>query len=107
MENKIRICIKLKRLRDCDIYEKTKILRQEKITEQQMEAAAWAKPEFQKLIRQSTRQMWSDYLQNLRGADDWRVAKYCNCQPGTMVEAQTDRDDNHANTAIEKEVMLR
>jgi len=51
--------------------------------------------------------MWSDYLQNLRGAEVWRAAKYVDPRVGATVEALTDREGTQANTAIEKEEMLR
>jgi hypothetical protein len=51
--------------------------------------------------------MWSDYLQNLRGAEVWRAAKYVDTRAGATVEALTDREGKQANTAMEKEEMLR
>jgi len=51
--------------------------------------------------------MWGDYLQNLRGAEVWRAARYANPRAGTTVEALTDRDGKQANTSLEKEEMLR
>jgi hypothetical protein len=51
--------------------------------------------------------MWNDYLQNLRGAEVWRAAKYVDPQVGATVEVQMDREGKQANTVIEKEEMLR
>ena len=72
-----------------------------------MEEAACAKAELQKSIRQSKRSMCGDYLQNLRGAEEWRAARYGNPPAGTTVEALTDRDGKQANTSLEKEDILR
>jgi hypothetical protein len=51
--------------------------------------------------------MWSEYLQNLRGAEVWRAARYANTREGMSVEAPTEREGKQANTATEKEEMLR
>jgi len=65
------------------------------------------KEKLQMSIRQSKSKMWSEYLQNLRGAEVWRAARYANPQGGMIVEALTDREGKQANTATEKEEMLR
>jgi hypothetical protein len=46
-------------------------------------------------------------VQNLRGAEVWRVALYANPQIGMTVEALTDREGKQANTEYEKEEMRR
>jgi len=51
--------------------------------------------------------MWSKNLQNLRGAKVWREAQYAKPRAGTTTEASTDKEGNHAHTALEKEDMLR
>jgi len=51
--------------------------------------------------------MWSEFLQNLRGAEVWRAARYANPWAGMTVEALTDRQRKQANTLQEKEEMLR
>jgi len=51
--------------------------------------------------------MWSDYLQNLRGAEGWRAAQCVDPRAAATVEALTDREGKQANTTIEKEEMLR
>jgi len=68
---------------------------------------ARAKAELEKSIRQSKRNMWGDYLQNLRGAEVGRAARHANPRAGMTVEALTDRDGKRANTSLEKEEMLR
>jgi len=51
--------------------------------------------------------MWSEYLQNLRGAEVWRAARYPNPWAGMTVEALPDREGKQASTSLEKEEMLR
>jgi len=46
-------------------------------------------------------------LENLRGAEVWRAARFANPQAGMTVEALTDREGKQANTSLEKEEMLR
>jgi len=105
---KIRICAKSKRWWNGDIKARRKALGQEKRRRgRHSEGAARAKAELQKSIRKSKSQMWSDYLQNLRGGEVWRAAKYVDPQAGATVEAVTDREEQQANTAIDKEEMLR
>jgi hypothetical protein len=70
------------------------------------EAPAHAKAELQKSIRKSNSQMSNDYLQNLRGGEVWRAAKFVNPRAGTTVEALTDGDGSQANTIAEKKEML-
>jgi hypothetical protein len=72
-----------------------------------LEEAARAKAELQKSIRQSKRKMWSKYLQNLKGAEVWRGARYTNPRAGTTVETLRDREGNQVNTSLEKEEMQR
>jgi len=71
------------------------------------EEAAWAKAERQKSIRQSKRIMWDDNLQNLRGVELWRAARYANLRVGMTVAASTGRKGKRANTSLEKEEMLK
>jgi len=51
--------------------------------------------------------MWSDYLQNLRGGDVRRAVKYVDPRAGSKVEALMNREGKQANTAIEKDEILR
>jgi hypothetical protein len=88
----ILICAKSKRWRNADIRERRKAVGREKRRRRNSEEAAKAKAEFQKSIRQSKRKMWSEYLQNLRGAEVWRAARYTNLRTGMTVEALTDRE---------------
>jgi hypothetical protein len=71
------------------------------------EGAARANAKLQKLIRHSKGKMWSDYLQNLRGAEVWRAVRYTNHRASMTMEALTDREGMQTNTATEKEEMLR
>jgi hypothetical protein len=104
---KIRICAKLKRWWNADIRERRKAVGREKRRRQNLEEAGKMKAEFQKSIQQSKRKMWSEYLQNLTGAEVWRAARYANPRAGMTLEASTDREGNQANTSLEKEEMLR
>jgi hypothetical protein len=105
---KIRICTKSKRWWNEDIKARRKTLGQEKRRHgRHSEGLARTKAELQKSVRKSKSQMWSDYLQNLRGAEVWRAAKYVNPWAGATVEALMDREGKQANTAIEKKEMLR
>jgi hypothetical protein len=51
--------------------------------------------------------MWSDYLQNLMGAKVWRAARYANPQASMTVQVLMDKEGKQANTATEKEEMVR
>jgi len=51
--------------------------------------------------------MWIDYLQNDRGDEVWRAARYANPRAGTTVGALTEREGKQANTILEEEEMLR
>jgi len=104
---KIRICAKSKRWWNADITERRKAVGRDKGSRRNSEEAAKAKAELQKLIRQSKRKMWSKYLQNLRGAEVWRAARYANPRAGMTVESLTDREGKQVNTSQEKEEMLR
>jgi len=103
----IRICMKSKRWWNADIKARRKAVGREKRRRRNSEEAAWAKSEFQKLIRRSKSQMLSDYVQNLRGAEEWRAARYANSRASMTVEALTNREGKQANTAMEEEEMLR
>jgi len=46
-------------------------------------------------------------MQNLRGAEVWRAGKYANGQVGTTVEASKDKIRKQADSATQKEGMLR
>jgi hypothetical protein len=46
-------------------------------------------------------------VQNLRGCEVGRAAKFSNPRAGATVEALSDREGNQANTNAEKEEMLR
>jgi len=104
---KIRICANLKRWWNADIRERRKAVGRKKRRRRNSEEAAKAKAELQKSIRQSKRKMWTEYMQNQRGAEVWRAARYANPRAGMTVEALTDREGKHANTSQEKEEMLR
>ena len=97
----------MKRWWNCNVKEKRKILGQEKKRGQNSEAAAQAKEEFQKSIWIFKKQMWSDYLQNLRKAEGWKAIKYINPGACMMEVAVTDREWKHTYLTIEKEEMLR
>jgi len=51
--------------------------------------------------------MGDDYLQNHRGGEVWRVAKFTNPRAGATVEVLTGRVGKEANPIAEEEVMLR
>ena len=68
---KIRICAISKRWWNADIKER-KAVRREKRRRNSGEAVR-GKVKLQKSIRQSKSKMWSEYLQNLRGAEVWRA----------------------------------
>jgi len=103
---KIRICTKSKRWWNADIKERRNAVGREKRKRNSGEAAR-AKAELQRSIQRSKSRMWSDYLQNLRGAEVWRAARYANPRAGATVEALTDKEGKQANTSLEKEEMLR
>jgi len=103
---KIRICARSKRWWNADIKERRQAVRREQ-RRRNSEEAARAKPKLRLSIWQSKSKMWSEYLQNPRGAEDWRATRYANPRVCMTVEALTDRDGKQANTAMEKEDMLR
>jgi hypothetical protein len=106
--NTISICTKSKRWWNGDIKARRMTLGHEMRNRgRHSEEAGRAKAELRKSLRKSKSQMWSDYLQKLRGAEVWRAAKYVDPQVGATVEVQMDREGKHANTVIEKEEMLR
>jgi hypothetical protein len=81
---------------------------QERVKEKmELGGAAPARPELQKLIRQSKRKMCGDYLQNRRGVEVWRAAQYANPRPGMTLDTLTDRDAKQSNRSLENEEMLR
>jgi hypothetical protein len=49
-----------------------------------------ANADLQKSIRQSKSRMWNDYVQNLRGGEVWKAAKFTNPRAVATVEALTD-----------------
>jgi hypothetical protein len=103
---KIRICARSKRWWNADIKERRYVLGREQRRWNSGEAAR-LNAKLQKSIRQSKSKMWSEYLQTLRGAEFWRAARYANPRAGMTVKALTDREGKKANTATEKEDMLR
>jgi len=103
----IRICARSQQVWNADIKKRKTVVGREKGRRRTSEEAPRAKAELKKSIRQSKRKMWSEYLQNLRGAEVWRAARYANPQAGTTVEALTDREGKQANTSLEKEELLR
>lgn len=102
----IRISAILKRGCNADIKERRTVVGRERRRRNPGEAAR-ANGKLQKLIRQSKNTMWSEYLQNIRGAEVWRTARYTKPRSGMSVVALTDRDANQPNTTKEKEEMLR
>jgi hypothetical protein len=66
---KISMCARLKTWWNADITERRRTVGRERRRRQNSEEAAWAKGKLQKVIRQSERKMWDDYLVNLRGAE--------------------------------------
>jgi hypothetical protein len=103
---KIRICARSNRWWNADIKARRKAVGRDKRRQNSGEGAR-AKAKLQKSIRQSKSKMWSQYLQNLKGAQVWRAARYGNLRGGMTIEALTDRQGKQANTAMEKEEMLR
>ena len=90
-----------------EIDERRSALGRETRRERRIEAAAHAKAEQRKSIGQSKSRMWDHYLQNLRGGEVWRAAKFNNLQAGATMEALIDIEGKQANTIAEKEEMLR
>jgi len=86
---KIRICARSKRWWNADIKERRKVVGREK-RKRNSEEAARVKAKLRKSSRQSTSKMWSESLQNLRGAEVWRAAQYANPRAGMTMEALTD-----------------
>jgi len=105
--NTIRICARSQRWWNADIKERRRTVGRERRRRRNSEEAARAKAELQKSIWQSKREMWSDCLEHLRGAEVWRAARYANPRAGMTVEALKDREGKQANTSLEKEEMLR
>ena len=103
----IRICAKSKRWWNANIRERMMAVGREKRSRRNLAEAAKTKAEFQKSIRQSKRKMWSEYLQNLTGAEGWRAARYTNHWAGMTVDALTNKAGKQANSSPEKEEMLR
>jgi len=87
---KIRICARSKRWWNGEIKKRRSALGREMRRGRRSEAAARAKTELQKSIRQSKSRMWNDYMQNLRGGEVWRAAKFTNPQAGATMEALTE-----------------
>jgi len=103
----IRICARSKRLWYGEIKERFSALGREKRRGRRSGAAARTNEELQKSIRQSKSWMGNDSVQNLRGGELRRAAKFDNTHAGATVEALTDREGKQANTIAEKEEMLR
>jgi len=104
---KIRIWANSKRWWNADIRERGKAVPTEMRRRRNSEAAAKAKAELQKSMRQSKRKMWCEYLLNLRGAEVWRAARYANPRSGMTVGALTDKEGKQANTSQKNEEILR
>jgi len=103
----VKICAKSMSWWNADIRARRMAVGREKCRRRHLEEAAKAKAEFQKSIRQCKRKMWSEYLQNLRGAEVWRAARYAYPRAGMTVDATRDRDGKQAKKALEKKEMLR
>jgi len=97
---KIRICARSKTWWNADIKNRRMAVGRENRRRRNSEEAARVKAELQKLIRHCKRKMWSEYFQNLRGAEVWRAARYANPRAGTTVEALTDREGKQVNTSL-------
>jgi len=106
-ERKIRIFSWLKRCRNGEIMETRSTLGRDKRRGKRSEAAAHAKAELQRPIRQSKSRMWNQYLLNLRGGEVWWAAKFAIPSAEATVEALTDRERKQANTIAEKETMFK
>ena len=104
---KIGTCARSKRWWNGEIKGRISALGTEKRRGRRSGAAARAKAELQTSIQRSKSRMWDHYMQNLRGGEVWRAAKYTNPQAGATVEALTDREEKQTNTIAEKEEMLR
>ena len=85
MAKKIRICSRSKIWWNADIKERRRTVGRERRRRCHWEEAARAKAELQKSIRRSKREMWSNYLKNLRGAEVWRAPRYTNPRAGMTV----------------------
>jgi len=81
----------LKRWWNGEIRDRRSALGREKRGGRRSEAAARAKEELQMSIRQSKSRMRDDYLQNPRGSEVWRAAKFTNPRAGATMEALADR----------------
>jgi len=73
MAQKIRLCARSKRWWNANIKKRRQAVGREKRRRRNSEEATRVKCDPQKSIGQSTRKMWSEYLQNLRGAEVWRA----------------------------------
>jgi hypothetical protein len=104
---KIEICAGSKRWWNCEIKERRRELGRKKGSGRRSEAAARAQAELQMSIRQSKSRMWNDALQNLKGGEVCRAAKFTNRRAGATVEVLTDREGKQAITIAEKEEMFR
>ena len=83
---KIRICARSKRWWNADIKGRREAVGREE-RRRNSEEAARAQAKLQMSIRQSKSKIWSDFLQNLRGAEVCRPARYANPWVGMTVEA--------------------
>jgi hypothetical protein len=89
------------------IKQRRSVLGRVKSSGRRSEATARANAELPMTIPQSKSCMWNDYVQNLRGGEVWRVAKFTSPLAGSTVEELTDRDGKQSNTIAEKEEILR
>jgi hypothetical protein len=107
MAKKIKICAKSKRWWNAEINDRRMAVGREN-RKRNSEEATRATPELQRSLRLSKSGMWSDYLQNFRGAEVWRATRYANPRAGATMEDLTDREGKQAYTILEKEeIMLR
>jgi hypothetical protein len=65
------------------------------------------KVQLQKSIRWLKSQIGSDHLQIFTGSKRYREAQYANHRAGMIVKALTNTQSNQANSATEKEEILR
>jgi len=104
---KIKISAKSQSRWNVNVKETRKAVRRDKWRRRNMEDAARANAKLQKSIWQYRSEMWSEYLESLRGVEVWRAAWYANSQAGTTTEAFTERERDQAARLLEKEKMVR
>jgi len=107
MPKMIKICVKSKWWWKADIMERRKAVGKENRRRQNLDEAGKAQAEFHKSIHQSKRKMYSEYMQNRRGAAVWRAAQGANPWAGMTVDSLTYTEGKQANTSLENREMLK